>query len=169
VRDIAQTVGRVSVVLILTCCASRSGSPADREVVMSKLMESRTIAVSIEAAPERVYAFCSDPRNFPKWVPSFADRVEVVDGRWLLHSQVGVVTLRFVDSNPLGVLDHYVTDATGVTFYNPMRVIANGAGSHVSFTLFRRSGVSDTDYNRDAESVQSDLAILKRLLEAQTG
>ena len=59
-----------------------------------------------------------------------------------------------------------VTLPDGQTFNNPMRVVPNGAGSLVTFTLFRQEGMSDADFERDAARVQSDLKALKRVVEA---
>ena len=67
--------------------------------------------------------------------------------------------------NPWGVLDHHVTLPTGAVVYSPMRVVANGAGSEVSFTLFRLPGVLDEQFAADATWVQRDLHALKRVLE----
>ncbi len=47
-----------------------------------------------------------------------------------------------------------------------MRVVANGAGSEIIFTLFRLPGISDEKFAADAEWVRRDLNTLKALLEA---
>jgi hypothetical protein len=75
------------------------------------------------------------------------------------------VQLRFADRNTLGVLDHRVTLSSGVEIVVPMRVIANGAGSEVLFTLFQTPGMSDDAFERDAKQVEQDLAALKAVLE----
>jgi hypothetical protein len=64
------------------------------------------------------------------------------------------------------VLDHDVTLPSGETVHNPMRVLANGDGSEVVFTLYRRPAVSDAEYEADAAAVAADLERLKALLEA---
>jgi hypothetical protein len=46
-----------------------------------------------------------------------------------------------------------------------MRVVPNGAGSEVLFTLFRSPAMSDDKYAEDASLVDRDLQTLKRLLE----
>ena len=45
------------------------------------------------------------------------------------------------------------------------RVIADGAGSEVLFTLFRLPDTTDETFARDAEWVERDLRALKALLE----
>jgi len=46
-----------------------------------------------------------------------------------------------------------------------MRVIADGPGCEVVFTLRRRPGMGDEDLARDAQAVADDLVTLKRVLE----
>jgi hypothetical protein len=75
------------------------------------------------------------------------------------------VRVRFVERNALGVLDHDVLPESGATVHVPMRVIPNGSGSEVVFTLFRAPNVSDQKFSEDASWVEKDLNTLKRLLE----
>jgi hypothetical protein len=46
-----------------------------------------------------------------------------------------------------------------------MRVVSNGEGSEVIFTLFRTPGMTDEILERDIRWVTGDLATLKDLLE----
>jgi hypothetical protein len=63
------------------------------------------------------------------------------------------------------VLDHDVTVPSGETFHNPLRVLANGDGSEVVFTVYRWTGTTDEAHQADAAAVAADLATLKSLLE----
>jgi hypothetical protein len=128
-------------------------------------MKSQTLSVTIAAAPERVYAFASNPENLPRWVPSFFKSVELVDGEWVAQSPLGRVGVEFVHDNDLGVLDHTVTLPSGARLTNPMRVIANGDGSEILFTLIQYTGMTDPQFHEDAERVLGDLHTLRRLLE----
>jgi hypothetical protein len=80
---------------------------------------------------------------------------------------MGRVGFAFVPRNEYGVLDHDVTLPTGEVVYNPMRVIADGNGCEVVFTLRRRPGMSDEEFARDADAVAADLSRLKRVLEGR--
>jgi hypothetical protein len=131
-------------------------------------VNARTISVSIEAPPERVYAFASDPANLPQWVPSFCRSVEQVNGEWVVDSPLGRTVFAFAPRNEYGVLDHTVTLASGEVFRSPMRVIPNGAGSEVLFTLFQHEDMSDRQFEDDAALVRSDLDTLRRVLETGT-
>ena len=128
-------------------------------------MNSQTLSVSIAAAPERVYAFASNPENLPRWVPSFFKSVELVDGEWVAQSPQGRVGVEFVHDNDLGVLDHMVTLPSGARLTNRMRVIPNGDGSEILFTLIQHAGMTDQQFREDAELVLSDLHTLRHLLE----
>jgi len=79
---------------------------------------------------------------------------------------MGRVTFTFAAHNDFGVLDHDVTLPSGETVYNPMRVISDGDGCEVVFTLRQRPGMTDDDFQRDADSVAHDLATLRSLVEA---
>ncbi|KAF0218475.1 MAG: hypothetical protein FD174_2936 [Geobacteraceae bacterium] len=78
---------------------------------------------------------------------------------------MGKVKIRFAERNRFGVLDHDVILESGVSIHNPMRVVRSGNGSEVTFMLFRREGVSDEEFSADAEWVEKDLRILKKILE----
>ena len=72
--------------------------------------------------------------------------------------------MRFAERNTLGVLDHHVA-APGMEVYVPVRVIPNGSGSEVLFTLFRQPDMSDEQYAADTAMVERDLRALTELLE----
>jgi uncharacterized protein YndB with AHSA1/START domain len=132
-------------------------------------MKSQTISVLIAAPPERVYAFASNPANLPQWVPSFFRSVERINGEWVAQSPLGRVVVEFAHDNDLGVLDHTVTLPSGARLANPMRVIPNGSGSEMLFTLIQRQDMTDQQAQEDAELVMSDLHTLRRLLESAEG
>ena len=61
-------------------------------------------------------------------------------------------------------MDHYVDLGTGAEVYVPMRIVANGEGAEVLFTLFRQPDMSDDKFAADAEWVARDLIALKALV-----
>lgn len=128
--------------------------------------ESRHISTDINLNPRAVYDFAADPANLPKWASGLAGSEVTRDGdHWSTQSPMGVVAFTFAPDNEYGVLDHEVTLPSGETTYNPMRVIRNQQGSEVIFSLRRGPGMSDADFERDAEVVAEDLATLKSVLE----
>ncbi len=128
-------------------------------------MKSQTLSVSIARDPGKVYDFASDLRNLPKWAGAFCLSIENKGGEWIAQTPQGPVSIRIAGKNSLGILDHYVIPAPGVEIYVPMRVVANGSGSEVLFTLFRRPEVTDAEYEQDVKWVERDLAGLKAVLE----
>lgn len=128
--------------------------------------ESRHLGIWIDRPAAVVYDYARQPANLPNWAAGLGSSIEQVEGRWVAESPLGRVVVEMSESNQYGVLDHWVRLDTGATFYNPMRVIADGSGCEVVFTLRRQPGVSDADFDRDAAAVAADLATLKRLLES---
>jgi Polyketide cyclase / dehydrase and lipid transport len=165
--------GMLGLVLLVSCGQppnppSSETGPAMRD---EGLLEARHVSVSIDRPPDAVYQFAAVPENLPRWAiglgKSFHPRR---DGSWIAEGgPVGSATVRFVERNRFGVLDHDVTLQTGETIHNPVRVVPNGAGSEVVFTLFRRAGVSAAQFAKDAKAVEKDLKTLKRLLETEAG
>lgn len=148
---------------------SRPGRPVPASVAAmnSTHKESRHVSVHVDRAVRDVYAYASDPANLPAWAHGLGGSVERSGDRWVAESSpMGRVVVAFAPRNEFGVLDHDVTLPSGQTVYNPVRVIADGAGSEVVFTLRRQAEMSDADFARDADTVAADLARLKELLES---
>ncbi len=105
--------------------------------------------MTIERPPQEVYDFVCDPKNLKAWASGLDAAVKV----------------RFVPRNAFGVLDHFVSVGSSEEVYVPMRVFANGEGSEVLLTVFRRPGQSDEKFGEDTQWVRRDLEALKELLE----
>jgi hypothetical protein len=128
--------------------------------------ESRQISESIDRPATEVYDYAADPANLPAWAPGLGSSVENVDGQWFVDTPAGPAGFAFVERNEFGVLDHEVTLPSGDVIYNPMRVVPNGDGCEVVFSLRRLPDMSREDFDRDAGLVQADLTRLKRVLDA---
>lgn len=129
------------------------------------MMKSRSITCSIDRPPTEVYAFASNPENLPQWVKSFCLSVKKSGDIWQMETPTGWVGIQFVPANDFGVLDHVVTLPDGQSILNLMRVVANGEGSEVMFTLFQLPGMADEQFSKDAGMVEADLRSLKEYLE----
>ncbi|RDJ22359.1 SRPBCC family protein [Bosea caraganae] len=126
----------------------------------------RHLGIAIERPIEEVYGFLAEPRNFPKWAEGLGHSFKHVEGMtWLAETPMGPMRILFSEPNPYGVLDHAVIPETGAAMHNPMRAVANGSGSEVVFTLYKRPEMSDDAFAGDADWVMSDLRRLKALLE----
>jgi hypothetical protein len=127
---------------------------------------SRHVSEWIDRPAADVYEYASNPANLPNWAPGLGRSVENVDGQWFVETASGRVGVAFAEHNKYGVLDHDVTLPSGEVIYNPMRVVPNGDGCEVVFSVRRLPDMSDEDFARDAGLVQADLTRLKHLLEA---
>ena len=133
---------------------------------MSTTNQAHNISISIELDFDGVYEFTSRPENFPRWATGLATALEPEGEHWVANTPDGQVRVRFTSQNEYGVLDHHVTLPDGAEIYSPMRVVSNGSGSEVIFTLFRTSEMTDETLARDIEWVTKDLGVLKGLLES---
>ncbi len=138
-----------------------------RTIHQRRTHQVRHISVSIDRPPDEVYAFVSNPKNLPKWATGLSGSIKKVNGEWIADSPMGKIKIKFAEANTFGILDHEVVLESGAKINNPMRVIANGAGSEVFFTIIRQPDVSDDKFAEDANWVAKDLRILKGLLEGQ--
>jgi hypothetical protein len=125
----------------------------------------RHVSITIQAAPERVYEYASDPRHLPAWASGLANSIKNIDGQWRADSVLGPITIRFTPRNDLGVLDHDVTLPSGVTVHNPLRVVPHGAASEVVFSVFRQPDVTAARFEDDVRAVTRDLEALKQVIE----
>lgn len=128
-------------------------------------VESRTITVSIGRPFDRVHEFLADPTNWNRWAFGLGKNIRRSNDGWIADSGGGVVKVLFTAWNSFGVVDHTVVRPSGQRVYVPMRLIVNGKGCELLFTLYREPNMSDERFASDAGFVQRDLDGLKRLLE----
>lgn len=133
---------------------------------LRKPAEARTFSVSIQRPADVVYGYASEIDNLPRWASAFGAHVEKTsDTTAIVALPEGRATIEFAPLNPFGVLDHWVTSADGVRNAVAMRVIPNGDGALVLFTLFRAEAMSAERFIEDCDWVERDLATLKEVLE----
>lgn len=105
------------------------------------MLSAQTLHVAINRPCDEVYAFLSQPENFPLWAKGLANSLRREDEDWVTLPDGGVV-------------------------YVPLRALANRRGTEVIFTLFRQPDMDDALFARDAELVNADLQALKHYLES---
>jgi hypothetical protein len=128
-------------------------------------LEVRHISVSIERSADDVYRFAANVENWRQWASGLGESLRKVGADWVVTGPMGEVRVRLAEPNAYRVLDHDVTLPTGVTVHNPLRVLPNGTGSEVIFSVFRQPGTSHQDFAADTGTVEKDLRTLKRVLE----
>ena len=128
-------------------------------------LTSIVIAARIERPFDEVHAVLAEPWTWPKWAKGLAEGLQQDGDGWVGHGPGGRIFVRFSEPNSFGVADHWVRTADGQEVYVPLRVVRSGDGAEVQLTLFRQAGMSEADFDRDAELVRQDLQALKRLVE----
>ncbi len=168
-----QTV-RIVAALLMACAtpgvtraAPASPAPMCGELAVEDTLELRHISVSINRSWNDVYDFVSNGDNFGQWASGLGQKFRRAGNEWVAQGPLGTVKVRIAKRNQFGVADHDVVLETGVTVHNPIRVIPNGTGSTVTFTLLRMAAVSEQKFNDDAKAVENDLLSLKAVLEKQ--
>ena len=129
-------------------------------------MQPRTVSVTVNRPAAAVYEYLAEPRNFPRW-SEFLTTIRPDGGDWIAGTPHGEVRIRFVERNQFGIVDHHVTTPTGATVYVPLRVVANGPGAEVLFTVFRLPEMTDEQFEADVGLVENDLTNLSRVLGYQ--
>jgi hypothetical protein len=133
------------------------------------MLEARTISISINRNWSDVYEAIWRPEDFPKWASGLSKSSLVEDGKvWKAQGPEGTITIRFTEHNVFGVMDHYVDVGIGPETYIPLRIVPNGDGAEVLFTLFRQPGMSDAKFEADAEWVGRDLLSLKAIVTSES-
>jgi hypothetical protein len=131
------------------------------------IYQAQTITETIRRDSREVYDFVSIPTNWPRWAAGLGRKFEKIGEQWRAEDPNGrPIRIRFTPPNAFGVLDHIVLSESGEV-HNVMRVVANGTGSEVMFTLLNTPGMTDQVFADDAAAVARDLNALKALLERQ--
>jgi hypothetical protein len=162
-KRLRKIVHRAVVIGLLRCaCDSGLAIAAGTQTVT---VESRIIAVRIDRPFDKVYEFLVEPTNWNQWAFGLGRNIRHSQDGWTADSDSGVARVQFTPRNTFGVVDHTVIRPSGQRVYVPMRLIANGSGCELLFTLFREPHMSDARFASDAGFVQRDLNGLKRLCE----
>lgn len=128
-------------------------------------MPARIVHISIDRDWRNVYDFAGRPENMPLWASGLATGLEPDGKDWIAEGPIGSIRVSFVPANEFGIIDHTVTIESGLRVYNALRIVPNGDGCEVMFTLLRLPGMTDDQFAADAAHVQKDLAALKSLME----
>jgi hypothetical protein len=133
------------------------------------MYKSKHVSISINCTPQKVYDFASNGENLTKWAAGLSQSSVKKSGEfWICESPMGSVKVQFAPQNTFGVMDHDVTLPSGEVNHNPFRVIQNDQAAEVIFTLYKRLGMNDQDFEKDALMIKKDLEILKALLEVKS-
>ena len=114
-----------------------------------------------------MYRYASNVERWPEWAHGLGTSVRKAGDAWIAEGPLGEVKVHFPEPNRFRVLDHDVTLPNGQTVHNAFRVIPNGEGSEVVFSVFRQPGTTDKAFGEDCGAVEKDLRKLKSILESR--
>ena len=130
-------------------------------------MRSDTQNVTIDAAPERVFAFVADGLNLPRWAIGFAKSVRKDPSGWIVRTAQADVPTTIAANNETGTVDYRMEPAPGMTATAYARVVPNAEGAEFMFTQFQQPGMPDEVFDRLVATVGHELSSLKALLEVE--
>ena len=131
-------------------------------------MPARIIHRTIQRDWRAVYAFAAKPENMPLWASGLASGLTRDGEDWIADGgPIGNVRVRFAPPNDFGVVDHTVTLPSGLVVENALRIVPNGDGCEVMFTLLRQPDMDDAAFESDAAHVTRDLEALAKLMEQE--
>lgn len=157
----------VMAILILTACHNSSEQTKQQTKANDMTYPVKNISISINKPADEVYQYASAPENFPLWVEFIKSMTKEAGNIWFAETDLGNIKIEFVPENEFGIIDHLVTLPDNSTVNNFMRVIANGKGSELVFTLFWMPDRTEEEFNQDAKLVESDLKKIKQILETE--
>ena len=132
-------------------------------------LPARIIHRSIRRDWRTVYDFAARPENMPLWASGLASGLTRDGEDWIADGgPVGNVRVRFAPPNDSGVIDHTVTLPNGLRVENALRIVPNGDGAEVMFTLLQQPDMDDAAFESDTAHVARDLEALAGLMEKET-
>jgi hypothetical protein len=130
---------------------------------------SDTRSISIDAAPETVFRFVSDPTNLPSWAVGFCRAIRRAkdSNHWIVTTAQGEMPIRYDTNDSLGTIDFVFSPAPGVEVSAFSRVIANGQGSEYVFTQHQSGGMPDDVFEGQIRALVEELQVLRGLMHAR--
>ncbi len=128
-------------------------------------MSAQIVHVSIARDWREVYDYASRPENMPFWASGLASGLTQDGDDWIAEGTLGTARVRFAPRNDFGVIDHWVTLESDLQVYNALRVVPNGDGCEIMFTVLQLPGMEEAQFAADAAHVMRDLKTLKELME----
>src|SRR5690348_15163673 len=107
----------------------------------------KTLTASLPWSVPMAFSCISDPENLPSWHGSFCRSLRRDNGSLIVESPRGEVVVHFVRDDHSHVLDLVVRVGEGVTLTHAIRLIPNGEGSEIIWTLVKPLGLADNVFH----------------------
>jgi hypothetical protein len=102
----------------------------------------------------------------PSWAPAFAQAVEPADPDWLINPGPGQFRIRVRVSAEHGTVD--LLDPRDLRRGAHMRVLSNGDGSELLFTLLFPATADEQSIDQQMATVEAELRAVRDLCGART-
>jgi uncharacterized protein YndB with AHSA1/START domain len=130
----------------------------------SSVQRSETRTISIRANPSAVFDLLSDASAFPRWAPAFAPAIRPDGDHWIVERDGSEARIAVRVSRDSGTVD--ILRAERPTSGAFMRVLPNGEGSELLFTLFFPAGTDEQAVVAQMTTVEQELEAVRSLCEA---
>jgi uncharacterized protein YndB with AHSA1/START domain len=129
-------------------------------------MSSATLAIPIDAPIEAVFEFLADPVYLPQWaIHTVLSARDEQNGSWLIETPNGPSRYHVTASAIHGVVDHVFVDAMENRFEIFSRLAPTPDGCVYVLVVSKPQQLAQEAFHARMESLQEELAELKRLLE----
>ena len=119
-------------------------------------MINRTVTAVLDAPRDEVFEYLSRIENLPEWATDFAQELKYEDGTAKVVNGLGELYFRIDADAKTGVIDMYAGPSEGELALFPTRVVALGAKSAYSFTMFKAPGMPDELFESQYESLRRE-------------
>ena len=132
---------------------------------MKKIARSAIKSIDIQAAPEKVYGFLSNPMNWPQYaVVNLRSVSPGKDGWFNAVTKFGEGQLKIEGVKELGLFDHVWKDPQA-TWKVYSRVVPNSEGSTVMMTLFQPPVMTNEQFDQAMREMDTEINKLKEIME----
>jgi hypothetical protein len=128
-------------------------------------MRAVTRSITIDAPTGSVFTYLDDANNLPSWAPAFATTVQPDGDGWIVGQGDVRLGLRIVSDADSGTVDLRVTPPNGRESAVYMRVLPNGDGAELLFTLFFSDSRTDEELARQSAEVEAELVRVRAACE----
>jgi uncharacterized protein YndB with AHSA1/START domain len=125
---------------------------------------SETRTISIATPPATVLDLVGDPLQLPRWAPAFAGAVRPAGDDWLVAGAAGEARVAVRVARAQGTVDIVAARRPSEGAFT--RVIPNGDGSELIFTLCFPDGTAEPAIEQQMAVVEDELRAVRSLCEA---
>ena len=130
-------------------------------------MRTSTEQIAVDVGHRQLFEFVADPGNLPRWAVGFCRAIRRGDDHWIAETPQGEVAIRYVIDPSLGVVDFYMSPASGTEVAAFSRVVPNGDGAVYIFTQFQTPGMPDEAFEAQVRALKEELVVLRALMHAR--